>query len=97
MISLERDEVLKLFRFTSFNYQSRNHTDYTKTYINDYNKNGEVIRYTDMEVYRDILIFGCGVGCRFGDIVNLKLDNYQFSKDRTKGHCSFFMFWTISP
>ena len=97
VISLERDEVLKLFRFTSFNYQSRNHTDYTKTYINDYNKNGEVIRYTDMEVYRDILIFGCGVGCRFGDIVNLKLDNYQFSKDRTKGHCSFFMFWTISP
>ena len=89
VISLERDEVLKLFRFTSFNYQSRNHTDYTKTYINDYNKNGEVIRYTDMEVYRDILIFGCGVGCRFGDIVNLKLDNYQFSKDRTKG---FFVF-----
>lgn len=89
VISLERDEVLMLFNFKSFNYHSGNHTDFTRNYIDDYNKNGDIIRYTDLEVYRDILVFGCGVGCRFGDIINLKLDNYQFSKDRTKG---FFVF-----
>ena len=47
--------------------------------------------YTNLEVYRDILVFGCGVGCRFGDLISLRLDNYQFSEDRTKGYFVFRM------
>ncbi len=89
VIYLNRDEVLQLYKFDLFNYNNEKHTSYTKSYITDYLKSGRTITYTDLEVYRDILVFGCGIGGRFGDIVKLKLDNYQFSDDRTKG---FFVF-----
>jgi integrase len=52
-------------------------------------KNGKTITYTNFEVYRDMIVFGCGLGCRYGDLVKLKLDNYQFTEDRSKG---FFVF-----
>lgn len=85
VIYLERDEVLKLYNFSEFNYLNENHTKYTDEYIVDNLKDGKNVTYTNLEVYKDMLIFGCGVGCRFGDLVKLRLDNYQFSSDRTKG------------
>ncbi len=91
VIYLQRDEVLKLYNFTGFNYKNSNHSKYTTYYIEDKLKKGKTIYYTNYEVYRDMLVFGCGVGCRYGDLVKLRLDNYQFSKDRTKGFFSFRM------
>jgi integrase len=85
VIYLERDEVLKLFNFSEFNYTNENHTKYTDEYMVDNLKGGKSVTYTNLEVYKDMLIFGCGVGCRFGDLVKLRLDNYEFSSDRTKG------------
>ena len=46
--------------------------------------------FENLEVYKDILVLGCGVGCRFGDLISLRLDNYQFSEDRSKGYCENF-------
>jgi integrase len=89
VIYLLREEVLKLYQFTKFNFTSPNYSKYTNVVITDKLKNYKVRTYTNYEVYRDMIVFGCGVGCRYGDLVNLKLDNYQFSKDRTKG---FFVF-----
>ena len=54
-------------------------------------KNGSIIKYTNLEVYKDILVFGCGIGSRFGDLISLRIDNYQFSEDRTKGYFVFRM------
>ena len=89
VICLEREEVLKLYNYTEFNYEDSNHPKHTSYYIIDKLKNDKTVKYTNYEVYRDMLVFGCGLGCRYGDLVKLKLDNYQFSKDRTKG---FFIF-----
>ena len=44
-----------------------------------------------------MLLFLCSVGCRFGDMLNMKLDNFRFYKDkngnedRTKGTWEFRM------
>lgn len=89
VIFLSREEVLKLYNYRKFDYSNSNHIKYTTEYITDNLKSGKQITYTNSEVYRDMIVFGCGVGCRYGDLVNLKLDNYEFSKDRTKG---FFVF-----
>jgi integrase len=89
VIYLQRDEVLKLFKFDDFNFVNPNHPKYTKEYFTDHLKNDKKITYTNLEVYNDMLVFGCGVGCRFGDLINLKLDNYEFGENRTKG---FFVF-----
>jgi len=89
VIYLNRDEVLQLYNFKEFNFESPNHTEYTTYYIKDNLKSGKTVTYTNYEVYRDMIVFGCGLGCRYGDLVKLKLDNYQFTEDRSKG---FFVF-----
>jgi len=89
VIFLSREEVLMLYNFTDFNYNSPNHKKYTSHYITDNLKNDKVITYTNYEVYRDMIVFGCGLGCRYGDLVKLKIDNYEFGKDRANG---FFVF-----
>jgi integrase len=89
VIYLNRDEVLQLYNFTRFNFEHPDHREFTSYYITDNLKNGNTITYTNFEVYRDMIVFGCGLGCRYGDLVKLKLDNYQFTEDRSKG---FFVF-----
>lgn len=91
VLYLTRDEVLQLYNFKEFDFENPDHKKYTTEYFYDKLKNGKTIRYTNFEVYKDILVFGCGVGCRFGDLVSLKLDNYQFSEDRTEGYIVFRM------
>jgi integrase len=89
VLYLSRKEVLELNKFNEFNYTKNNYSKYTTELITDVLKNNKTITYTNYEVYRDMIVFGSGLGCRFGDLVNLKIDNYEFSKDRTKG---FFVF-----
>ena len=91
VIYLNREEVLKLYHFEKFNFHSKNHRKYTSEYFQDTLKNGSISKYTNLEVYKDILVFGCGIGSRFGDLISLRLDNYQFSEDRTKGYFVFRM------
>lgn len=89
VLYLSRTEVLQLYKFEKFNFKNPEYQKYTTELITDNLKNGKTITYTNLEVYRDMIVFGCGLGCRFGDLVNLKVDNYEFSDDRTKG---FFVF-----
>ncbi len=91
IIYLKRDEILKLYHFTEFNYSEPNHHKYTTEYFTDTLKNGKEVTYTNWEVYKDMLVFGCGLGCRFSDLVNLKIDNYQFGEERTNGYFVFRM------
>ena len=89
VIYLQRDEIEEIFKFKDFDFNSPNHKNYTNEYVTDTKKNGKEVTYTNLEVYKDMLLFGCGVGCRFGDLVNLKLDNYEFGLNRNTG---FFIF-----
>ncbi len=92
VIYLKRDELLKLYQFDKFNYTNSEHEKYTNEYFKDYLKKNKMITYTNLEVYKDMLVFGCGLGCRFSDLVGLKVDNYEFDKEeRTKGYFIFRM------
>ena len=82
-VFLNVDEVMKLYRFDEFNFENKSHSNYTSTYYLDENKKGEV-SYTNYELYKDILVFGCGCGCRYSDVVNLKVGNLQFPKKDDK-------------
>ena len=91
VVYLTREEVLQLYQFEEFNFSNKIHKKHTNEFFYDKLKNGKTNNYTNLEVYKDILVFGCGVGCRFGDLISLRLDNYQFSEDRSKGYFVFRM------
>ena len=53
--------------------------------------------YTNFEIIKDMLIFLCTTGMRFGDMLNIKVDNFRYFKDekgvedRTRGMWEFRM------
>lgn len=91
VIYLEREEVLDIYNFKEFDFGNIKSNQHTDEFIIDNLKGGDTVTYTNLEVYKDMLVFGCGVGCRFGDLIKLRLDNYEFSDDRTKGWFVFRM------
>jgi integrase len=97
IVFLQRDEILKLFQFDEFDYSNDTHRRYTTEYFEDDLKGikgaGQKRTYTNWEVYKDMLIFGCGVGCRFGDLVSLKLDNVKY---KTKSDPSEYIRFTMA-
>ncbi len=101
IIFFDRDEVNSLIEFDEFkidnpehkNHLTHNHQEieYIIDKVNTKRNNGEV-KYTSYQVYKDMLLFLCGTGMRFGDMVKLRMDDYTFRKgDRTEGSFSFIM------
>jgi len=101
IIFLERGEVKKLIEFDEFEINHPNHkkhltynhqeVEYIFDRVNTKKNDGKV-KYTSYEVYKDMLLFLCGTGMRFGDMVGLRMDDYVFRKgDRTEGSFSFIM------
>ena len=86
-----------MFQFDEFDYSNDTHRRYTTEYFEDDLKGikgaGQKRTYTNWEVYKDMLIFGCGVGCRFGDLVSLKLDNVKY---KTKSDPSEYIRFTMA-
>jgi integrase len=96
VICLTSDEVYRLFNFKDFEYGSPKHHLYTTTYIIEKSKTVKDIIRTNFEVYRDMLVFGCGVGTRYSDLVNLKIDNYRGSEGKyNQNELGYFQFRMI--
>ena len=108
VINLTRDEIVKLYEFKEFDYENDSHLKYLKNEelkveelkdirSNIKSKDLKERKYTNYEVIKDMLLFVCSVGCRYGDMVNMKIDNFRFFKDengvenRTKGTWEFRM------
>jgi len=108
VINLTRDEIVKIFEFKDFDYGNDSYLKYLKKEelqveeLNDIRTNIKSQdlkerKYTNYEVIKDMLLFVCSVGCRYGDMVNMKLDNFRFYKgdngveNRTKGTWEFRM------
>ena len=94
VICLFRNEVIKLFKFTDFNIENSNHTTTLNkhkslNYVDDTwtnNKGQEISKtYTSYEVYKDMLLFLCNIGCRFGDMVKMKVGDFVFDDTQPKG------------
>lgn len=89
---LTRDEVQKIKEFDEFEISNEKHLKYIPKntplqswYLEDKvdTKKG-IKRYTSYEVYKDMLLFLCGIGCRFGDLVKLKVSNFEFDNSTPK-------------
>ena len=89
---LTRDEVQKIKEFDEFEISNEKHLEYLPKntplqswYLEDKvdTKIG-IKRYTSYEVYKDMLLFLCGIGCRFGDLVKLKVSNFEFDNSTPK-------------
>lgn len=80
IVYLKLDEVVQLNDFKDFDYQNKNHLKHTSEYYTDHlsnRKQNKTRTYTNLEVYKDMLVFGCGVGCRFGDLVKIRVGDLQ--------------------
>lgn len=108
VIYLERDEIKKIYEFKDFDYEFDKYHKYLKKeelqfgFEEDLRTNIQTDKlknrtYTNYEIIKDMLLFLCSVGCRFGDMLNMKLDNFRFYtnekgvEDRTKGSWEFRM------
>ncbi|KJF42852.1 tyrosine-type recombinase/integrase [Draconibacterium sediminis] len=103
VIFLKREEVLKIFYFNDIEIGNPKHVELlTKHkclfYIEEKftnNREKEISRtFTTYEVYRDMLIFLCNVGCRFGDMVKMKVGDFVFDDTGIKGNrTGYFRFY----
>lgn len=104
VICLFRPEVLKLYQFDGFSIENIMHTSILNkhkclNYIDDewIDKNGNKLKrtYTSYEMYKDMLLFLCNVGCRFGDMVKMKVGDFVFNdtgvRGQRTGYFRFFM------
>lgn len=108
VIYLTRDEVKKLYEFNEFNISNPNHSKVfskhpqTLTYIKDIRTSIKSVKdrektYTNYEVVKDMLVFLCSTGMRYGDLCNIRIDNFRYyqdnkgKEDRTKGMWEFRM------
>lgn len=103
VVCMNRKEVLELFRFDGFNIDNPKHT----TLLNKHNclnyfddtwtdKKGKEITktYTSYEVYKDMLLFLCNVGCRFGDMVKMRVGDFVFDDTGVRGQkTGYFRFY----
>ena len=87
IIWLDNDELKLLFDYKELELTNKNHPKHLTfnkkqiEYIFDKtkeNKGGKVIKYTSYEVYKDMLLFLCGTGMRYGDLCKLKIEDFKF-------------------
>ena len=103
VICLFRPEVLKLYKFVGFSIENILHTSLLNkhkclNYVDDewIDKNGNKISrtYTSYEMYKDMLLFLCNVGCRFGDMVKMKVGDFVFDDTGVRGQrTGYFRFY----
>jgi site-specific recombinase XerD len=84
IIYLFRGEVKKLYDFTDINYSNESHRNYTTEYLVDILKDDSKRVYTNLEFCRDLLLFECGLGTRYGDTIKVKIEDYDFYKKEFK-------------
>jgi len=96
IIFLTREDIVRLVNFKDFDYSNENHLNYKNKGTLHYMKNITTKRkkdysiVTSYEVYKDMLLFLCGTGMRFGDMIKLRVDDKEFdSKDRMRGEIKY--------
>lgn len=106
IVYLKRNEVVKLYKYKGFDEENPEHIKIlTKerrlTYMEDrwVRNDGEEMKrtYTTFEVYKDMLVFLVNVGCRWGDLVDMKVGDLVYDKVKnqeggwTVGYFSYYM------
>ena len=90
IIFLKDNEIVKIHDFKGFEFKRNEYSNYYPKDINkveffyDSLKNGKTRKYTNYEVYKDLLLMLCGLGLRFIDGINLKLIHFKDLDKRNK-------------
>ena len=91
IVFLKRDEVIKLHKYNKFDCTNEEHEKVLSkekrlSYIYDRweRKDGKerVVKYTTFEVYKDMLMFLCNVGCRWGDMLKMKVGDLVYEDNK---------------
>ena len=90
------DEIIKLWEFKDFDISNPDHelnflkNDkpieylYSKGKPNPKTNEQKEIKFTTYEVYKDMILFLCGTGLRYIDMVNLNIENFRELEKRDK-------------
>lgn len=86
---LNANEMESLWKYTDINYNNPNHTKHTNTYITDVrtrlkHENKRNVKYTNLEVYRDMMLLLCSIGCRYSDLINFKVNCLDIDDTKPK-------------
>ena len=91
IVFLKREEVIKLHKYKKFDCTNEDHEEVLNkekrlSYIYDrWERNDgkeRVVKYTTFEVYKDMLMFLCNVGCRWGDMLKMKVGDLQYETNK---------------
>lgn len=82
VIYLLKDEVLKLHSFTKYDYIEGKEFRSGVVPIKDENRFGTVRYFTNYELTKDLFLFMCVIGCRWGDLHTLTWEDKQFDSER---------------
>lgn len=89
-IYLYEDEVLKLSQSKKWDYvEGKDFSSNPHIYIVEdklmgtkKDKYGEVRLLTNWELVKDIFLFQCSIGCRYSDILQFKVNHFDFAGDK---------------
>jgi integrase len=87
-IYLYRDEVMKLFSSSTFDYEDGKKFDNNHIYIikeellgTNKAKYNNVRFNTNWELIKDIFLFLCSIGCRYSDISTFRIHHFNFEQE----------------
>ncbi len=88
-IYLYKEEVLKLYKSTKYDYKEGKEYKNPHIYIIEdklegtkSKKFGGIRYYTNWELVKDIFLFLCSIGCRYSDIPHFKVNHFNFDKKK---------------
>ena len=81
VVFLTKEEVLKLHNFQKYDISSGSDFPPSVSLMRDLDKNGDERFFTNYELTRDLFLFMCVIGCRWGDLHTLTWDSKNFDNE----------------
>ena len=81
VVYLTKEEVLKLRSFDKYDFDKGSNFPPSVFPIRDVDKNGKERFFSNYELTRDLFLFMCVIGCRWGDLHTLTWDSQNFDNE----------------
>lgn len=81
VVYLTKEEVLKLHSFDKYDLDKGSNFPSSVFPIRDVDKNGKERFFSNYELTRDLFLFMCVIGCRWGDLHTLTWDSQNFDNE----------------
>jgi len=81
VVFLTKEEVFKLYNFRKYDVEGGSNFPPSVSLMRDVDKNGKERFFTNYELTRDLFLFMCVIGCRWGDLHTLTWDSQNFDNE----------------